>query len=316
MIPSSAFSNRSYQAWIIIVSCCLCVKRTIGAPTWRSTVEDIAFSRIRCFWAFWKTDLDFANFDRYDQYFRNDSVVELAQAGKYVGAANIQEYVQFAFVGENSPYLLPGDTSQRQFSIRFLNYQDGLCEFRMLFKFQYVLNPIYTAAPPPFELVDMVRLYLHREERYFSRVNVFYTNDFLSLFFGVALNSEATRQYVCEQVMGGPCAAELNTTNTTVCISTLQELPTAQGTNQYIDGKSQGCRALHAVFAFANPKQHCAHLSFTPLADPSGNVKCQTSQGTSPSDLFTEADFSTFRRFAEKNGIDPDIGHNCCQNNE
>jgi hypothetical protein len=276
---------------------------------------DIAFTRLRCFWALWQTKFDFSNFDRYNQYFRNDSIVELAQAGQYQGAASIQEYVRFAFAG-NSPYLLQGDKSQRRFSAQFIDYQNDICEFRILFKFQTVLNPNTTAAPHvPFELVDMARLYLRRNELYFSRINVFFTNGFLRLFFDEALNSDATRQYVCEHVMAGPCESLLNVSNTTACMTMFNALVTTEGINHYFDGNSQGCRALHAVFAVTNPSHHCAHLSFTPLLDPAGNIKCQTSQARSTADLFTEADFTALRRFAIKHGIDPDIGHNCCRTN-
>lgn len=316
MIRSSALF-RLFQV-LIYLACCITGGMNVNAtdiavPS--RLFEEIAFARLRCFWALFKTKLDFSNFERYNQYFRNDSIVELAQAGEYQGAANIQEYVQFAFAG-NSPYLLQGDTSKRRFSAQFLNHQNGICEFRMLFKFQYVLNPNATAAPLfPFELVDMVRLSLHRTELYFPRINIFYTNDFLRLFFDEALNSEPTRRYICEDVMAGPCASQLNVTNTTACINTLNTLPTTEGSDHYIDGNSQGCRALHAVLASTNPSQHCAHLSFTPLLDPNGNIKCQASKGRSPTDLFTESDFTALRHFAVKHGIDPDLGHNCCRTN-
>jgi hypothetical protein len=308
--------SMSFQLWIWVVCCCswMYVDATIDTtPT--SLFPDIPLARLRCVWALWRTNLDLSNFDRYDDYFRNESVVELAQAGEYQGVASIQEYVKFAFAG-SSPYLLQGDTRQRRVSIQFLDYKDDICEFRMLLKFQSVLNPNTTAAPVfPFELVDMIRLYLHRNDRYFTRINVYYTNDFLRLFFDAALNSDATRQYVCEHVMAGPCWPQLNITNTTACINTLNALPTTEGSDHYIDGNSQGCRALHAAFASTNPTQHCAHLSFAPLPDPAGKIKCQTSHARSPTDLFTESDFTALRRFAIKHNIDPVLGHNCCRTN-
>ena len=47
------------------------------------------------------------------------------------------------------------------------------------------------------------------------------------------------------------------------------------------------CRKLHAVFAAENA-HHCAHLSFKPMADPEGKVKCQESAQIPVSDLFSD----------------------------
>ena len=39
----------------------------------------------------------------------------------------------------------------------------------------------------------------------------------------------------------------------------------------------KSCRRLHAVYAASNGN-HCAHLSFKPMADPKGQFKCQESE--------------------------------------
>ena len=85
-------------------------------------------------------------------------------------------------------------------------------------------------------------------------------------------------------------------------------LPSADGAF-YVDGKSQGSRALHGAFAATNPVNYCAHLSHTPLEDPKGNVKCQNSKGTLPSSLFTERELQMFKDFAISVGVDPVLGH-------
>jgi hypothetical protein len=268
----------------------------------------LLFPRVRCLLAFLSVKFDIKDFDQYDRYFRDDSFMHLAQTGIYQGANNIEEYVKFAYA-EYSPYLLI-DSVDPPPSNSFLRYQDGQCEFLSLHKRKGFLDANNTNAIPPFDYIVMIKLFLDFKSRYLSRIHVYYTDDFLRVYFNVALNSDLTRKYVCEQVMTGPCLSQLGITNVTECESTLKALPTAEGDNNYIDGNSQGCRNLHAAFAATNPTGHCAHLSFTPLADPDGKIKCQTSLATPPSDLFTESDFIAYRQEAEKYGIDPVKGHN------
>ena len=68
----------------------------------------------------------------------------------------------------------------------------------------------------------------------------------------------------------------------------------------------QSCRKLHAVFAAENA-HHCAHLSFKPMADPKGRVKCQESAQVPVSALFSDDELATFADFAiGKLGFEPD----------
>ena len=67
----------------------------------------------------------------------------------------------------------------------------------------------------------------------------------------------------------------------------------------------QSCRKLHAVFAAENA-HHCAHLSFKPMADPEGKVKCQESAQIPVSDLFSDDELAMFADFVVKLGFEPD----------
>lgn len=58
---------------------------------------------------------------------------------------------------------------------------------------------------------------------------------------------------------------------------------------RYIDGNSQGCRYLHAVFALKNPF-HCAHVSLIPAVDPDGDYICHWSAELSPEEMFTQTE--------------------------
>ena len=267
--------------------------------------DSILFARLRCFLAFQRFGFNISDFPSYPKYFRNDSIMELAQAGVYQGAANIEEYVKFVY-SDFSPYLsCCNDYIDRQ--VKFLGYANGQCEFLSIYNGIFETTPNATAEiPARFQVVAGLKLYFDFNERYVKRINVHYTDDFLRVYFDVLLNSPNTREFVCG-VMNGPCANILNVTSN--CTEQLLTLPSAEGEQYFIDGKSQGCRVLHAVFANTNPDNHCAHLSFTPLEDPNGSIKCQTSKGTLPSSLFTERELQLFKDFAESVGVDPVLGH-------
>ena len=273
--------------------------------------DSILFARVRCLLAAQRTGFNLGDFNNYPKWFRNDSIVELAQAGVYQGVANIEEYVKFAY-DEFSPYLNCCEESLGR-KIRFIGYENGQCEFLSLYTQNIRLNPSTTAAPSEtVQFLGGLKIYLDFEQRYFKRFNVFFTDDFLRIFIGVFLNSENTQRYVCG-VADGVCASTLNVTanaNNLTCEEQLLTLPAADGGKYYIDGKSQGCRALHAVFAATNPMIHCAHLSYTPLEDPNGSIKCQTSKGTLPSSLFTERELQMLKDYATSKGLDPELGHN------
>ena len=85
-------------------------------------------------------------------------------------------------------------------------------------------------------------------------------------------------------------AAFNNLTSSEECIEKFNAIPTVfTGTNHGFDGYDKGCRLLHAAFAIENP-DHCAHVSFAPMADPKGRIKCQASSARymSPMTGFTE----------------------------
>ena len=62
------------------------------------------------------------------------------------------------------------------------------------------------------------------------------------------------------------------------------------------------------MFALSNTN-HCAHVSLTPLEDPSkGRIKCQVSEKIPVCELFDEWDLNILAEEAERGGIDPEIG--------
>jgi hypothetical protein len=280
--------------------------------------SSILFPKVRCALAFRRLDFSVSSFDKYPIYFRNDSAVQLAQAGIYQGPKDMEEYIKFVVPGY-SPYLKKANFTQSRKYIRentlqrALGYKDGKCEFLLIYKRPMDVNATNTNAVAKFNYLTMLKLFYDFESNYITKINVFFAADFLSAFFNKALNSDKTRRFVCKDVIEGPCASMLNQTtdltNETQCEATLNSLPIADGSLIHIDGYSQGCRFLHAAFALVNPTMHCPHLSFAPMADFLGRFKCQHSKEVLPTELFVQSDFDTFRSFATSHDIDPDKGH-------
>jgi hypothetical protein len=274
----------------------------------------LLFPRIQCLLALYLRRFDISDFASYGKVFRDDSIMELAQTGTYQGKDAIEEYVKFTFPGYN-PFFRDAILGT-EFEYRYSAYRDGECVFLGFDVTPYLFDPDLTTALPDYiSLSSMGKYYFNFRDRYFRRINIFYPVDALRVVFDVALNSNRSRDYVCGIIHGplcGPILAAANNTNSTVtdCPQSLANLPVADGVDVHVDGQSQGCRALHSAFAATNAI-HCPHISFAPLADARGAIKCQHSNLKSPRELFADSDFRLFRDFLVKHHVDPVLGHNC-----
>ena len=156
---------------------------------------------------------------------------------------------------------------------------------------------------------DMVKISFDYKNRYIKFVNVFFSKGFLEIFFEHFLDSDNTRAYICS-VIEGPCR-DYNLIDNSSSLSCESQLASLNATTFSFraDGRSQACRALHSVFASTNSK-HCPHISFLPMEDNNGKVKCQPG-GTlmQPEDLFTKNDFEIYAQWAIEKGFDPKVGH-------
>jgi hypothetical protein len=98
--------------------------------------------------------------------------------------------------------------------------------------------------------------------------------------------------------------------STAACVDELNDLPVSD--DGYVTGNTQGCRALHAVFAQTN-QFHCPHVSLSNEdADNNGSFKCSNvteSVDINPEDLFDDSDFELFNQTCEDNDIDPIEGY-------
>lgn len=94
----------------LLVGCCFVIfcpfhRVLILVDSWMLPVHfSICFAgRATCYRAFALAGFDIYDFDRYPEFFNDDSVFQLAQTGSYHGAAGIEEYVRFA--SPTSPYI-------------------------------------------------------------------------------------------------------------------------------------------------------------------------------------------------------------------
>ena len=246
---------------------------------------------------------DFEDFERYPIFFREESTMTLAQAGVYKGPKNIEEYTRFPY--PSSPYLATRVLSGP--SINALKAIEGdVCIFSSFSIARYTGDEMMALKGPPSDAPVLVHYYYDPSENYIKKINVYYEVGFLDFYFDKFLNTPQTRDFVCN-VMDNVCGFDKDTASGD-CPERLEALPTLTNSS-YVDGNSQGCRALHAVFADTNPTNHCPHLSFDPTPDPFGNVKCQKSKIMDPLDMFDQDAIAEFQVFSTENGIDPAVGY-------
>jgi len=258
-----------------------------------------------------KLDFDLSQYDDFPIFFRDDSTMVIAQAGTYVGVEAITEYVQFTSV--HSPYLNDAYKLASSIFVKGFDQETGQCIIGFAKRNRFWPNPETTNNEiVEFDAAYMGKIYFDLEENYVSRVHLHFPAGLLRFTFGELLNSDGTRQYVCDN-LAGLCAPFLteDTSDVESCKTRMAALPVATG-DLYVDGDSSGCRALHASFVNFYPtsaENHCAHLSLsTTDKDPNGKIKCSVSKNVAESTLWTDKDMQFFSDFAKGQGMDPDVG--------
>ena len=244
--------------------------------------------------------------DPLDLYLRDDSTSELAQTGQYFGPEGITEYGMFASSGV-APFIKNG-TSDKQVieHVSYRGYEDGHCMFLVIFNYKLTLDPYYTNSNATVRGESMFKVYFDFRQNYISRINIFFSDALIHSTFANFLNTDQMRQFVCDTMKGPTCAGLIDSPPPDDCAAALKALPAVEE-RSHIDGNTQGCRMLHSVFAATNG-HHCPHLSFTPMVDVNGIIKCQTKRGVEPEDLFTPDEIGLFFEIEKAIGIDPTTG--------
>lgn len=254
-------------------------------------------------------EFDFIKYSDYNKYFDDDSILTLPQAGMYQGPANIEEYVRFADV--SSPFIDTTVTISGETELTGFDPETGTCKFNVYEIQTLTLNNDLTEGGT-INYGYMINVYYLIPAGNIPRIDVYFTPEFLLQYF-TQLQTINSAKFVCNVLIGPSCQntdiPELNgNLSEKRCIKKLSGLELAEGQNLYVDSNTQGCRYLHAVFAADNPV-HCAHLSFIPAEDPKGNIKCQTSANTQPSDLFSDEEILKMKTICSTS---PQLGTDTC----
>ena len=256
--------------------------------------------------------LPIAHTHRYTNFFTSNSTLTLPPAGKYSGIDSIKEYVKFT--SPDSPFidsstLLPGAAGY----LKGVNVQ-GECVFNLIGHRRYVASAAY-ARTNALHVASMVTLTYHPATHKINAIYLFYEDNFMQYFFDM-VHTRKTAQYVCDMLQhtcpdaGVDIWKHNKLKSKEDCVARYEKLNTfddgpkiadSKDLGGGFDGNSASCRALHSVLASIST-DHCAHLSFVPMADPNGNVKCQTSKRLHMTDYFDARDFENFNLFKEAAG--------------
>lgn len=265
----------------------------------------------------------------FSRWFGDGSIMQLAQAGTYLGLDGIQEYVNFAY----TPWLFkdlkvlevgtaPPGAATAIPNVQTIVRDDQQCEVTVAVKTcrTFVSPSINTTARTSADVLigyrlffDVNRLDAEEADIFVNRANIWYPDDYLSELFGVAFQTKALRKKNCE-IMRDSCEntwkMNFKQADRTIdhCVEEMSQLDVANsasydGTdfNGFVDGDTSGCRFLHGGFASDNPN-HCAHISLKRGADPNGRKKCQvksTYSRVSPESLFGATNIAFFNAVGE-----------------
>lgn len=274
-------------------------------PSGDITNPDFLAAARRCGAAILTAGFDFFDLDNYDKWFDDASILYLKETGYYQGPENISEYVRFVFSElfeyyyKSSPLVpLPlvadGDTCVISFatvnsmavkeeysSVEGDPSADTIVGYRVSF----------TITSPDLSTVNI------------SNIHLYYPPGFLQFLFDDVLGGEAVARRTCN-ILETACSDtfyEKNCYNKVdECFNDVMTLPRTDGDN--IDGKTMGCRTLHADFASVNDK-HCPHISFLPEYDVNCFLKCQETANNVLADVFHPMELGLYKSVAVSAGI-------------
>jgi hypothetical protein len=265
------------------------------------------FTDVQCLAALPLLEIDYADIESFKIAYNEDSVYTLSETGQYKGPDDIAEYIQFRAL--SSPYIdQVEDDLGGKYEFLGVDPVTGICELRAASVFRNWLSPT-NAINTSYTTSFLIKYQYNITSGFANRANLYFTPEFISFFFGESLQTENSMRSVCE-IIENKCpdvhAANGNLT-TEACIDRLFELPAVSPGNR-ADGLDRACRVMHSAFANVNPTDHCAHLSFEPMPDPKGRIKCQESLGIEVEDLFEQADLDWYTDFLKNETDLPDTG--------
>lgn len=284
-------------------------------------------------------------FDRYGEWYDEKSTARFAQTELFEGVKEIEEYV--GITSERSPYLELGEiidvtatVVERSddgecvvlyatlMALKATPLGGGLGNMNAATLFTKLHFRILAPLGDDYWLDNRKGYRLDRDGRiYIRKLHFFYDVNFLLSAYAGAWNNDGVRGFVCDVLQQNCTGAWMRSglESREQCVQVMGMLPTVEGPIGYINGKSQGCRYLHAAFAYRNPHDHCAHVSLAPREDPKGRIRCQFGHWTGhnfgeqseprlvPEDLFGADELSWYAEYKTSLGLDASSGLGACQ---
>lgn len=151
--------------------------------------------------------------------------------------------------------------------------------------------------------VEGMKLTLHVQRRKILTWHVWYPVPFLAFFFTAMDHSGGGFGERLCGFLQTSCAhvwAFNNLSSQTECRERYEQLPLFNDGSR-ADGRSKACRMIHFVMADFAPEKHCEHLSFVPMQDWLGRVKCQKGKKNfNYKDVFSENELEVFEAYQRR----------------
>jgi len=304
---------------------CKCTSRKLAIVATVSVVTVIAFVPFiinllwmrACVVGLKDSGFYFLDTKNYHLWYNDDSVMQLAQSGFFKGPQQMTEYVNFLTSTFFESYEkvesqgVPISLKKDQLGVP-ISLKKDQCEILVAVQNRVQVKPKYSVSGDGMCLITTVgfKLYytvsnLKGDGFLIKRTNVFFPDKFLPMLFNDGIGGENTTDYICNDVLKDNCPTVYkdNGLDEEKCKSMYDSLPPTDAYG-YLDDYTKGCRILHSAFAEIN-KEHCPHISFTPIPDYTGTLWCQKSGGVKSEDLFTPFEIGKIKDFAIKSGFDP-----------
>jgi len=267
----------------------------------RSTWQNV------CFGAFLASGLQIGNSETFDSCYDDDSQFTIAETGTYKGLQNIKEYVEIFSNGVLYTSYKPQHPGT---IIHFAgsNHSDNKCVATISQKRRLTVNPAYSMNGNEI-CIDVpsgaVLIYTPRFDPSTSlptgilvKTHKVYFPKTASKELIEVLDPLPFARFVCN-ILLNECADFLpGEGKRRGCEKQLLSLPVSdEGTLNYLDGDSQGCRMIHASLA-KRDRLHCPHITFAAEPDVHGDIKCAKSKGMLPTDLFAQWQLDLFEMSA------------------
>lgn len=198
-----------------------------------------------------------------------------------------------------SPYF--EDYTQKEVSARPAGFNEtaGTCDILAMATRNSEMSA-ENARPVHQEVGMMVKITFNARKNKVQKYSMYSPPQYIRDLFKNGLSGLRTDSFVC-RTLRDSCSEVYKANGSpsmNECMRMLRRLPML--TKDYC--------VVHAVLAKSNPA-YCPYISFSPLADNKGKIKCQSSSMIPIGDGLSTFDMAMFNSFLASHDIDPDVGY-------